>query len=356
MIIGTCPKSWIDTGVWRMLSNLEHVVPSLYKFCPGTVPPVPDDQRGGLVLLAGYSPTDQLWTALKQKGMSLGMLYCSDILQAYIVPQTNPLVGDLAPLLHYIELLERDQLDYLFVTSQSLCNVLRDGRPDALSDRIIYLPVALDTSEAALTHVTEPNTRNMISILGTRDWHRNLAVQFAALNLYKMWSKEDKTRILLNGTEKVPIVRFFEKLFPRLKNDLYCPFDVAFRVDRTTFLEGISRVKVNLAVSLSETFGYLVWELAMLGIPSIVSPTIWWYRHAHLIDELCVVQDVSDYHEIGERLRRIMNLSNTTYVRLGSASRRVAVEVGLKSSLSIESTLVGIAAKLKVQAVQRSKS
>lgn len=351
MITGTCPKSWIDTGVWRMLSNLEHVVPSLYKFCPGTVPPVPDGQRGGLILLAGYSPTDQLWTALKQKGMSLGVLYCSDILQAYIVPQTNPLVGDLAPLLHYIELLERDQLDYLFVTSQSLCNVLRDGRSDTLSDRIIYLPVALNASEPALSHVGEFNARDKISILGTRDWHRNLAVQFAALNLYKMWSKEDKTRILLNGTEKVPVIQFFKQLFPRLRNDVYCPFEAALRVNRTAFLEELGRVKVNLAVSLSETFGYLVWELAMLGIPSIVSPTIWWYRgdpslsSYDLIDKLCVVQDVSNYHEIGERLHRIMTLPDAAYAELGYVSRQIAIKVAFESSKAIESTLLGIAVK-----------
>jgi len=294
MIITTCPQAWQDTGAYWALKHLE--VTGKTKHIPWEQL---QDQDGDLVISCGIGEVDLL--RLRKKGKKIGVLFCSPLAQAHVVPSS--LNGDLDALLRYKNMLKSGDIDYIFLLSKELANLFNN-------ERIIYLPPALEWENFPVTKIED---RKGIGYFGTMDKHKNLATMFGA---FKYSGIVDP--FIITGQEKTQMCSFFSNLFDMKNIILYS------RLQRQQLLDVMSKVKLGIQIGFSESFNYSTWELAMLGVPSIVGPSINWYAGEEPLKEYCMVRNLDDPCMIGTMIRRIY-FDPDLYLRLCKMSREVAV-------------------------------
>lgn len=300
MIITTCPQAWEGTGAYWVLKNLEPVANTKH---------IPYEQLQevkdvDLIITCGIGEVDLLRMAasfLKGRKVKLGVLFCSPLAQAHVVP-TSP-NGDLDSLLRYKNMLEAGNIDYIFLTSQKLADLFDNKK-------IIYLPPPLHWEDVPKT--PEKN-RKGIGYFGTMDSHKNLATMFGAVK-----HSEIEDSLILTGPEKVSMCSFFSHLFD-MKNIVLHP-----RLPRQALLDVMSKVKLGIQIGFSESFNYTTWELAMMEVPSIVGPSISWYVANNPLREYCMVQNLDDPMLIACMIERIY-FNSALYLDLCEASKEVAV-------------------------------
>lgn len=295
MIITTCPQAWQDTGAYWALKHLE--VTGKTKHIPWEQL---QNQEGDLIISCGIGEIDLL--RLRKKGRKIGVLFCSPLAQAHVVPSS--LNGDLDALLRYKNMLKSGDIDYIFLLSERLTYLFKN-------EKIIYLPPALEWENFPITKIEE---RKSIGYFGTADKHKNLATMFGAV---KYSGVEDP--FIITGQEKTQMRSFFSNLFDMNNIVLYS------RLQRLQLLDVMSKIKLGIQIGFSESFNYATWELAMLGIPSIVGPSINWYIEDSYLREYCMVRTLDDPIEIGGMIRRIYyDSSLTLYLDLCETSKVTA--------------------------------
>jgi len=313
-IITTCPLEWADTGVYWYLKNLEFV--SNTKHIPWNQFQIQD---ADLVISCGIGEVDLL--KLKRQKVKVGVLFCSPLAQAHIVPSSPN--GDLDSLLRYVNMLKSGDIDYVFLASKQLAELFKN-------DKIIYLPPPLHWEGFPITKIED---RKGIGYFGTMDRHKNLATMFGAV---KHSGIEDP--FIITGSEKISMCSFFSHLFD-MKNIFVYP-----RFSRPALFEIMSKVKLGIQIGFSESFSYTVWESAMLGVPSIVSPSIWWYCDDPFLKSYCMVQNLDDPILIGEKIKNLYLLASMNkdcdgsaiYVELCKVAKKVAIETMNKNNQMIQ--------------------
>jgi len=298
MIITTCPQAWQDTGAYWALKHLE--VTGKTKHIPWEQL---QDQDGDLIISCGIGEIDLL--RLRKKGRKIGVLFCSPLAQAHVVPSS--LNGDLDALLRYKNMLKSGDIDYIFLLSERLTYLFKN-------EKIIYLPPALqwDLQPKNSFNVED---RKSICFFGTSDKHKNLATMFGAI---KYSSVEDP--FVITGQEKVQMCQFFANLFD-MKNITLYP-----RLQRQQLLDLMNTVRLGIQISFSESFNYSTWELAMLSIPSVVSPSISWYVEDSTLKKFCFIENLDNPILIGEKIKKIY-FDSILYKDLCILSKNIAVSV-----------------------------
>jgi hypothetical protein len=145
------------------------------------------------------------------------------------------------------------------------------------------------------------------------DKHKNLATMFGAV---KHSGIEDL--FFITGSEKISMCNFFSNLFD-MKNIIVHP-----RLPKQQLLDVMSKVKLGIQIGFSESFNYTTWEMAMLGVPSVVGSSIYWYASNKELKEYCVASNLDDPILIGERIRDIYFGSDIFYKHLCSLVKEVA--------------------------------
>lgn len=314
MIITTCPQVWEGTGAYWVLKNLEFV--ANIQHIPWEQLQVKDAE---LIITCGIGEVDLL--RLKKQKKKIGVLFCSPLAQAHVVP-TSP-NGDLDSLLRYKNMLESGDIDYIFLVSQRLASLFDN-------EKIIYLPPSLHWEGFPKTLEKD---RKGIGYFGTMDRHKNLATMFGAVKHSKI-----EEPFILTGPEKGSMCSFFSNLFD-MKNIV-----LHQRLPRQALLDVMSKVKLGIQVSFSEAFNYTTWELAMLEIPSIVGPSIWWYCGENgYLKENCMVKCLDDPIEIGEMIKRIdFDLFPNLYSDLCIESKDVAISKMRRNNQMVQEVLEGL--------------
>lgn len=314
MIITTCPQVWEGTGAYWVLKNLESVAKTKH---------VPYEQLQevkdvDLIITCGIGEVDLLRMAasfLKGQKVKLGVLFCSPLAQAHVVPTSSN--GDLDSLLRYKNMLEDRNIDYIFLTSQKLADLFDNKK-------MIYLPPSLYWEDVPI--VSKEN-RKGIGYFGTMDRHKNLATMFGVVKHSKI-----EEPFILTGPEKASMCSFFSYLFD-MKNIV-----LHQRLPRQALLDVMSKVKLGIQIGFSESFNYTTWELAMMEVPSIVGPSIDWYIKDNYLRKYCMVENLDDPIEIGEMLRRIyFNLN--LYLDLCKVSKEIAILTMEKNNQRIQDVL-----------------
>lgn len=320
MIITTCPQAWQDTGAYWVLKNLEITgktkhVPWEQLLC---FPLNPEGNAGNIIITCGLGEVDLL--KLKKQKFKIGVLFCSPLAQAHVVPSS--LNGDLDALLRYKNMLKSGNIDYIFLLSKSMVDIFKD-------DKIIYLPVPLKW-ELQPESSFDMKDRRGICFFGTMDRHKNLATMFGAV---KSSGIEDP--FIITGQEKKQMCIFFSNLFD-MKNIMLYP-----RLPRQQLLNLMTTVKLGIQIGFSESFNYSTWELAMLGIPSIVSPSIKWYTSLDMTYEYCKVFNLDDPCLIAGMINRIY-FDDALYKELCEKSKEVAISTMHKNNQQVQEILSGL--------------
>lgn len=314
MIITTCPQAWEGTGAYWVLKNLESVAKT--KHIP--YEQLQEVEDVDLIITCGIGEVDLLRMAasfLKGRKVKLGVLFCSPLAQAHVVPTSSN--GDLDSLLRYKNILEAGNIDYIFLVSQKLADLFDNKK-------IIYLPPPLCWEDVPI--IPEEN-RKGIGFFGTMDKHKNLATMFGAVKHSKI-----EEPLILTGPEKASMCEFFSNLFD-MKNIV-----LHQRLPRQALLDVMSKVKLGIQIGFSEAFNYTTWELAMMEVPSIVGSSIDWYIKDNYLRKYCMVENLDDPIEIGEMIRRIyFNLN--LYEDLCKVSKEVAVLTMKKNNRRVQEVL-----------------
>ena len=293
-IITTCPKCWEDTGAYKYLKNLEFVYKT--KHIPWEELRAVDVD---LLITCGIGEIDLL--KLKKQKNKIGVLFCSPLAQAHVVPTSSN--GDLDSLLRYVNMLKSGDIDYIFLASEQLSKIFDN-------EKIIYLPAPLHLEGFQIS-----KDRKGIGYFGTMDKHKNLANMFGAV---KYSGIEDS--FIITGTEKVSMCKFFSNLFD-MKNIIVYP-----RLSKQQLLDAMSKVKLSLQIGFSESFNYTTWECSMLQIPSIVSLCIFWYVNDPILKKFCGIENLDNFILIGEKIRKIY-FDPVLYKDLCILSQNAAVSI-----------------------------
>ena len=312
MIITTCPQVWEGTGAYWVLKNLEFVANT--KHIPWEQL---QNQDGDLIISCGIGEVDLL--RLRKEGRKIGVLFCSPLAQAHVVPTSSN--GDLDSLLRYKHMLESGTIDYIFLVSEQLAQLFN-------YEKFIYLPPPLHWEGFPKTLEKD---RKGIGFFGTMDKHKNMATMFGAVKHSKI-----EEPLILTGPEKGSMCSFFSNLFD-MKNII-----LHQRLPRQALLDVMSKVKLGIQIGFSEAFNYVVWELAMLEVPSIVGPSInWYYSKNAYLKKYCMAEYLDDPVEIGEMIRRI-DFVPTLYSDLCIESKNVAVSIMEKNNQRVLEVLEGL--------------
>lgn len=307
-IITTCPQAWQDTGAYWYLKNLEFVCNSKHisweQFQGNT---------GDFVITCGLGEIDLF--KLKRQKFRIGVLFCSPLAQAHVVPSSTN--GDLDSLLRYVNMLKSGDIDYIFLASEQLAYLFKN-------EKIIYLPAPLHWEDFSISTMEE---RRGLGYFGTMDKHKNLATMFGAV---KSSGVEDS--FIITGQEKTHMCSFFSNLFD-MKNIVVLP-----RLPRNQLLDVMSKIKLGIQISLSESFNYTTWELSMLEVPNVVSPSINWYAGEEPLREFCMIGNLDDFGEVSNKIRRIYN-DSSLYLRLCIMSKEIAMSKMKRNNQRIQEIL-----------------
>ena len=306
-IITTCPKCWEDTGAYKYLKNLEFVYKT--KHIPWEEFRAVD---ADLLITCGIGEIDLL--KLKKQKVKVGVLFCSPLAQAHIVPTS--LQGDLDSLLRYVNMLKSGDIDYIFLASEQLSKIFNN-------EKIIYLPAPLHLEGFQIS-----KDRKGIGYFGTADKHKNLATMFGAIKYSGIADP-----FIITGNEKISMCNFFSNLFD-MKNIIVYP-----RLLKLQLLEIMSKVKLGIQIGFSESFCYTAWELAMLNVPSIISPSIYWYSSNKELNAFCVPSNLDDAVLIGEKIKDIYNNNSAYYEYLCSLVKEVAIKTMEENNEKIQKVL-----------------
>jgi glycosyltransferase involved in cell wall biosynthesis len=302
MIITTCPQAWQDTGAYWALKHLEVTEKTKHILWEQL-----QDQDGDLVISCGIGEVDLL--RLRKKGRKIGVLFCSPLAQAHVVPSS--LNGDLDALLRYKNMLGSGDIDYIFLLSERLTYLFKN-------ERIIYLPPALQWENFPKLYNIE--SRKGICFFGTMDKHKNLATMFGAVKHSKI---EDP--FIITGQEKTQMCSFFSNLLD-MKNIVLYP-----RLQRFQLLDIMNAVKLGIQIGFSESFSYVTWELAMTNVPSIISPSIYWYITDPILKKFCYAENLDDPILVGEKIKKVY-FDSVLYKDLCILSQNVAVSIMKKNN------------------------
>jgi len=308
-IITTCPKCWEDTGAYKYLKNLEFVYKT--KHIPWEELRAVDVD---LLITCGIGEVDLL--KLKRQKVKIGVLFCSPLAQAHIVPTSSN--GDLDSLLRYVNMLKSGDIDYIFLASEQLSKIFNN-------EKIIYLPAPLYWEEG--TDLSNIENRKGLCFFGTMDSHKNLANMFGAVKYSGIGDP-----FIITGTEKVSMCEFFSNLFD-MKNIIVYP-----RLSKQQLLDTMSKVKLSLQIGFSESFNYTTWECSMLQIPSITSLCIFWYVNDPILRKFCGVENLDNFILIGEKIRKVY-FDPVLYKDLCVLSQNAAVSIMKENNQMISEIL-----------------
>ncbi len=222
-----------------------------------------------------------------------GILFCSPLAQAEISGE------EIYNLSIYLAWLDSKRIDYLFVGSKTLAEML---------DRkeVIHLP-APSISDLRIDQRRSNPQKNIVALFNDKAVHKNILNTVAGAsrshNMEEFW---------INGASEE-----YQDIFKRLVSGNRIKY-IGF-MSKKELYKKLSRVKLLLQISLSESFSYSSFEALNLGIPVIVSNAIPWVK----INKL-KVRNPEDLKEIALRIDYVLSLNKSDYAKLSKRCRDCA--------------------------------
>lgn len=243
-------------------------------------------------------------------GCETAHIWCSPMGQLELAGE-----GDILYTLLTKHLRHRKTLGYLLCTSTALTLALRK----IWGNNIIYLPPFLTEREYPTISIEE---RSGVICVGMNRNNKNYLNQYVAAALY---SDEDLYIVdnscvagrVMNG--KVMAERLFNakiKMQPAI-------------LDQKLYYEYLKDKKLGLQVTYSESFNYISYELARMGIPSVVSNAVWWYAEEPLLKKYCVVNNIGDIFSISGMINYLLK-EKECYEEVCEAAKKQAEKIGKK--------------------------
>ncbi|MBD3194338.1 MAG: hypothetical protein GF317_04735 [Candidatus Lokiarchaeota archaeon] len=212
-------------------------------------------------------------------------IWCSPIGQLELAGEDKILYDLLT-----VDLRHRRRVGYLLSTSKGLTKALRK----AWGNNIFYLPPFLTDREYLSIDYAE---RSGIACIGMNRNNKNYLNQYVAASLFS----GDLLHIIDNSGGRG---MFSANKFSELFNGKFVLHNAKKQEAYYNFLK---KRRIGLQVSYSESFCYFVYELARMGIPSVVSGAVWWYWQKNKnIEKYCLVKNIDDIEEIAGKINVLL--------------------------------------------------
>lgn len=122
------------------------------------------------------------------------------------------------------------------------------------------------------------------------------------------WKNVDTQILAAAVTPGLTMLHLQNLHHPELPNQLGIAYKVhPYYHDRDSFYKLAGQMRINLAVTFTEAFGYFALESLMLGVPAIVSSTTPSYRLAEGALKKCIVSHIDDPAAISDAILDVMD-------------------------------------------------
>ncbi len=273
-VLGVVPESWY--GIRHALEGrVTHVA------TPETALAVAKKLQPTTVVFGGFMP---VWYSTAKQLKSMG---CEVVVTYHSTPVLNEF-GDLnrQGLVHIIDAVRKGYVDYISTPHEGMAKTF-----DALEGvRAVYEPNTIQLPEAFTP--SEKLDGLHIGIFGTGMPWKNLDTQIMAAAV-----TPDLTKLHLQNLRSTSLV---DQLGIEYKVHPYYS-------KRPQFYQLASSMRVNLAVGLTETFGYFAAESYLLGTPAIFSVTTPSMRGAGRVLSKALVHYIDDPHAIAEAVLAVLD-------------------------------------------------
>mgnify|MGYP001606128465 FL=1 len=225
-------------------------------------------QSGKSAIFVGFSPND-LW--LNKTFENKYYVFASPLGQAFSSPDFN----EVRTLDQLIKAIDKGIITNAIVLSQALA--------DAYG--FIFVQPYLNVEKMGRF---DPAIKSGISLFGNKFRpHKNLLNEIRAA---KELQKSINQPILFN-VDHHSIVNFLEQLNEKVLQIEYKIISGLY--DRQKLYDQMASHSIHIECSFSESFSYMVLENALLGVPSIIGPNMYWFG-----DYVSRVSNIDDWREI----------------------------------------------------------
>jgi glycosyltransferase involved in cell wall biosynthesis len=122
------------------------------------------------------------------------------------------------------------------------------------------------------------------------------------------WKNIDTQIIAAAATPGLAMLHVQNLRHPELPNQLGIAYKVhPYYTDRREFYKLAASMRINLAVTLTECFGYFALESFVIGVPALVGTTTPSFRHAQGILKKCIVSYIDDPAAISDAIVDVMD-------------------------------------------------
>lgn len=227
------------------------------------------------------------------------LMWCSPITQV-------ELGGEISRFFDVWNCFENKQIDYLGIPLETDSESLK-----VLNNRVLYLPIYLDTEELEKNRLEKQNKETYTTDLFCAPCSRkNLLAQIIALSHHDVMLHLNYQPSLNNN----PYIDAAHRMLKKYKNFSW--------LSREEYLKNIQLSDFGMQVSLSESFDYVAAEHMYYGIPTILSSIIPYSSEPEI--QPIVVNDHQNIYEISKIIGKLINLED------------FREEMGIKSKSVIE--------------------
>lgn len=296
-VLLTAPAKCLEPG-----SGSLNVLSSLQDICNADLYPYEKAKD----FYTGYKLVISIGTPLQRvAGTETAHIWCSPIGQLELAGEDSILLNLLNKALR-----KHSKLGYLLCTSKTLTHILRK----LYGKNILYLPPFLTDRQYLMVPIAE---RSGIVCIGMNRNNKNYLNQYVAASLLT----NDELHIIDNGCGRGMRSREMAMRLFNIKHEFH-PF-----IPETEYYNFLKTKRLGMQVSYSESFCYFVYELARMGIPSIVSGAVWWYLEDEWLTDHCVVKNIDDAEEIAFKANFLLT-HNDRYMEATKRVKELSEKIG----------------------------
>jgi glycosyltransferase involved in cell wall biosynthesis len=180
---------------------------------------------------------------------------------------------------------------------------VREGYADCLSFPHEGMARAMNHLHK-INAIFEPNT---ITTITRPDVPKATELHIGLFGTGMPWKNIDTQIIAASITPNLKMLHTQNLTYPELPNQLGIAYKVhPYFHNRKEFYNLAAQMKINLAVTITEAFGYFALESLMLGVPAIVGSTTPSYRLAEGDLKRCIVNYIDDPAAISDAVQDVL--------------------------------------------------
>ena len=233
---------------------------------------IPDLDKCDIAIFGNVTPAD---LREKVKHPYKCYLFCSPFSQADLSSDGFP-SSEIGILYDTLYLREHGEIQEILTTDYEI----------SIIHKTLHVPAFCDINDYKSYEKMYTEDRNQYGFLGNNlRKHRNAHTQLVAMSLLN-----NKNPIIVNKNHlSYHLIERFYDLDIRVQN-----------IPDSIYFSTISHHLFNFQVTHSESFNYMAMEYALVGVPTVCSPSINWYPVKELI-----VKDVTSAHDISNIVNKV---------------------------------------------------